>query len=33
MCPDCQAFYQRLAEYSGIGQQVTDPIKTWYFNP
>jgi filamentous hemagglutinin len=33
MCSDCQAFFQRLAEYSGVEQQVTDPLGTHFFSP
>jgi hypothetical protein len=33
MCDNCQAFFQRLAEYTDTVQQVTDPIATRYFYP
>jgi len=33
MCSDCQSFFQALAGYRGVMQQVTDPAQTHTFNP
>lgn len=33
MCSDCQSFFQALATYRGVSQQVTDPDGTRIFNP
>lgn len=33
MCADCPGYFQRLAEYRGVQQQVTDPLGAHIFNP
>jgi hypothetical protein len=33
MCPDCQSFFQQLAESTGITQEVTDPLIKHIFYP
>ena len=33
MCADCRDFFQALANYRGVTQQVTDPVQTHIFEP
>ena len=33
MCDDCKLYFQRLAEYRGVQQQVKTPFGTYVFNP
>ena len=33
MCDDCQEYFQCLANYRGVGQQVTDPNGSYTFEP